>query len=133
LVIQEHLQKRHEAALRYIDWLVSLENHPFTSNTHYFCDYRDKFLGYYKGKRQEVKNPKLLHQALVNGVGPEIQAALTTLAAIGLSVKMEDLPRLLPPDDMEPALNIMAEVRAYFQGERLSICNPPKTYLLTQF
>ena len=39
------------------------------------------------------------------------------LAEIGISgIKAEELPRLLPSDSMEPALVIMAEVRAYFQG-----------------
>lgn len=31
-------------------------------------------------------------------------------------IKPENLPKLLPPDRMEPVLTIMADVRAYFQG-----------------
>ena len=31
-------------------------------------------------------------------------------------IKAEELPRLFPSDSMEPALMIMADVRAYFQG-----------------
>ena len=46
-----------------------------------------------------------------------ITKVLTGLAEIGMSgIEPEQLPRLLPPDRMEPALVIMAEVRAYFQG-----------------
>jgi hypothetical protein len=42
---------------------------------------------------------------------------LSGLAEIRMSgVKPEDSPRLLPPDNMAPALVIMADVRAYFQG-----------------
>jgi hypothetical protein len=45
---------------------------------------------------------------------PTIKNALT---AIGLQgVTAENLPKLLPPDIVELALVIMANVRAYFQG-----------------
>ena len=50
-----------------------------------------------------------------------ISKVLAGLAEIGMSgIKAEDLPKLLPPDRMEPALTIMADVRAYFQGLFLS-------------
>lgn len=42
----------------------------------------------------------------------------STLTGIGLDV-VEDLSllaNLLPPDPLDPALKIMADVRAYFQG-----------------
>ena len=46
-----------------------------------------------------------------------IAKVLAGLAEIGMTgVKAEDLPKLLPPDRMAPALEIMADVRAYFQG-----------------
>ena len=46
-----------------------------------------------------------------------ITKILTGLAEVGISgIEPEHLPRLLPSDRMEPALEIMAEVRAYFQG-----------------
>ncbi|ESK87720.1 hypothetical protein Moror_1821 [Moniliophthora roreri MCA 2997] len=117
LVVQDHLRKRREDADNHISWLVNLEGRPYTSNTHYLCDYRDKFLGHYKGQRQQAKTPWLMHQCLVNGAGPEMQKVISALAAIGVEAKPEDIQRLLPPDEMEPALKIMAEVRAYFQGE----------------
>ncbi|EEB89482.1 hypothetical protein MPER_12412 [Moniliophthora perniciosa FA553] len=117
LVVHDHLRKRRDDADNHISWLVNLEGRPYTSNTHYFCDYRDKFLGHYKGQRQRAKNPGLMHQCLVNGTGPAMQNVISALAAIGVQAKPEDIQRLLPPDDMEPALKIMAEFRAYFQGE----------------
>ena len=47
-----------------------------------------------------------------------IAKVLSGLSEIGLSgIKADDLGNLLPPDRMAPALEIMAEVRAYFQGE----------------
>ena len=43
--------------------------------------------------------------------------AISSLARLGLrSVDASSLVALLPPDPMEPAIGIMAEVRAYFQG-----------------
>ena len=49
----------------------------------------------------------------VNG----ITKIMSGLAEIGMTgIEPEHLPRLLPSDRMEPALVIMAEVRAYFQG-----------------
>ena len=49
-----------------------------------------------------------------------IAKIMAGLAEIGMSgVKPEELPRLFPSDSMEPALVIMAEVRAYFQGKWL--------------
>ena len=46
-----------------------------------------------------------------------IAKVLAGLAEIGMmGVKADDLPKLLPPDRMAPALEIMADVQAYFQG-----------------
>ena len=46
-----------------------------------------------------------------------IAKVMAGLAEMGMSsIEPEDLPRLFPSDSMEPALAIMAEVRAYFQG-----------------
>ena len=51
-----------------------------------------------------------------------IAKVMAGLAEIGMTgITPEELPRLLRPDSMEPALVIMAEVRAYFQGNWLSL------------
>lgn len=55
-----------------------------------------------------------------------IAKILSGLAEVGISgVKPEDIPKLLPPDTMEPAMTIMAEVRAYFQGTDLVYLGEP--------
>lgn len=64
----------------------------------------------------------------INSVQAEFQKntaqVLSGLSAIGIAgVKAIDLPKLLPSDPYEPALNIMACVRAYFQGMP-SLCAP---------
>lgn len=44
---------------------------------------------------------------------------LSNLNKVGLpGIQPTDLARLLPPDQNEPALHIMASVSAYFQGKR---------------
>lgn len=46
-----------------------------------------------------------------------ISKVLSGLIEIGLTgVEAGDLAKLLKTDEMEPALEIMADVRAYFQG-----------------
>ncbi|KAJ6476119.1 P-loop containing nucleoside triphosphate hydrolase protein [Mycena sanguinolenta] len=44
-----------------------------------------------------------------------ISEILNHLSALDLKVRAEDLMKLCPKDPMEPAFNIMADVRAYFQ------------------
>ncbi|KAJ2922805.1 hypothetical protein H1R20_g14300, partial [Candolleomyces eurysporus] len=47
-----------------------------------------------------------------NGIA-KVMAGLTEMGILG--IKPQDLYRILPPDEMEPAINIMADVRAYCQ------------------
>ena len=43
---------------------------------------------------------------------------MASLADMNMTgIRPEELPKLLPSDKMEPALAIMADVRAYFQGK----------------
>lgn len=99
-------------------------------NTHYLADYKDKFLAYYKGARQRDQNPTLMtairDYTSQSSTGRDwnqsnsptgITKALAGLVEAGFhGVTPEDLPKVMPPDIMEPALIIMADVRAYFQG-----------------
>lgn len=130
-----------ERAEERIVWLLELEDLPFSLNTHYLADYKSKFFAYYKGSREEYNRADLMNairdyegtapaptsdtsgrgmtkNPVVNVIEPTgIAKILTGLAEIGVTgVKPEDLAKLLPPDRMEPALTIMADIRAYFQG-----------------
>jgi hypothetical protein len=113
----------------YIDWLIQLEDRPFTLNNHYLSDYKDKFFSYYKGSRekdnhgslmQTIKNYKTPVPNPYNPSPPTptgVSKVLAGLVEIGMvGVNPGDLPKLLPPDGMESALTIMADVRSYFQG-----------------
>ncbi|KAK7017181.1 P-loop containing nucleoside triphosphate hydrolase protein [Favolaschia claudopus] len=124
ILIQDYMRSRANAAEALITKLIALEkNGPLTLNDHYLSDYREKFLSHYKKAREETQNPTLVEainayksRAIPVPATPGISQVMTGLAAIGLhGVDVDDLVTLLPPDRMEPALNIMADVRAYFQ------------------
>ena len=139
-IIKEHMKKCLERAEERIVWLLELEDLPFSLNTHYLADYKSKFFAYYKGSREEYNRADLMNAIrdyegstpaptlTTSGRGTTknpvvtveptgIAKILTGLAEIGVNgVKPEDLAKLLPPDRMEPALTIMADIRAYFQG-----------------
>ncbi|KAK0224295.1 P-loop containing nucleoside triphosphate hydrolase protein [Armillaria fumosa] len=133
VIVQEHLKKQLEQAEAKIEWLVELESLPFTLNTHYLSDYTDKFLAHYKGLRQrqehEPVSKSLTHytpqtplppgntpkRSVLNNPSTSISEVLAGLSSIGIHVKASDLAKLLPPDEMEDAVKIMADVRGYFQ------------------
>ena len=89
-IVDEVLTECHSTTLKKIDWLLEMEaSATFTLNEHYFSDYRQKFLESYRTARAEE-----------NKGG------------------RDDLRReeLIARDPFEPALQIMASVRGYFQG-----------------
>ncbi|KXN93305.1 hypothetical protein AN958_00229 [Leucoagaricus sp. SymC.cos] len=108
-------------------WLIKLHSDPFTLNTHYMSDYKEKFLTYYRRVRQDSRRkdanlgaiPDRPPTQFVFGAQEQEDLtgqALSILAKIGYEgLKREDLGKLLGQDVMEPALDIMATVRAYFQ------------------
>lgn len=126
MIVNEHLDAAAKQAKEKIDWLLELEKAPTTLNVHYYSDYKTKFLGYYKGcrdhgelttKLQNYRAPATTHMNPNHGqtFQQAVHKALAGLTEAGLSVQAGDLPKLLPVDPMEPALIIMAGVRAYFQ------------------
>ncbi|KJA28733.1 hypothetical protein HYPSUDRAFT_61585 [Hypholoma sublateritium FD-334 SS-4] len=175
-IIQQHIKECLERAEERIKWLMRLEDAPFTLNTHYLADYREKFLAHYKDARdkqtqRQFPKPNVAAPALTlplpftfgptatpgkpaaaagASVGATVSPAValcatvpsapafqaTKLPAAAASIQRQDavkkvlsglaemgmegvtegdLPKLLPADGMEPALAIMADVRAYFQ------------------
>jgi hypothetical protein len=127
-VICEHVQKRLEETHQRLMWLLELEDPPLTLNNHYYADYKDKFMTYYRSAASE-RNSSLADKlqkwaplnsgdndedAFRNGVAEMLSGA----PKVGLAgLKATDLARLLPASAQERALKIMAEVRAYFQGQ----------------
>ena len=124
------MKRCHEQAVKRVNWLIDLEMSPFSLSTQYLSNYRAKFLALYKGAREKYENPDLVtliknydsakspaSSGIIQQPVTGIAKAMAGLSEIGLSgIKVEDLPNLLPPDRMAPALGIMADIRAYFQG-----------------
>jgi hypothetical protein len=157
-ITREHLKKCLSATESQIDWLLRLESRPFTLNSHYLSDYKDKFLSHYKGLRRQdlhathnlMQKPSVPASIFTRGTSTgnmpdifkfgnatvaapgssqfqsmessltdeKVNAVMAGLADLGFhGLTATDLAKLLPLDEMEPAINIMAEVRAYFQGQ----------------
>ena len=138
-IVQQHITQCLGHAEERISWLIALEDRPYSLNTHYYADYRSKFLAHYKGSRESDEYSDLMKTIRTSSAqisrnlpypssNPTgVAKALAGLAEMGMSgVKPEDLSKLFPPDKMEPALMIMADVRAYFQGTFNSHLHVPK-------
>lgn len=134
--MQQHVTQCLKYAEERISWLLAMEDRPFTMNDHYLSDYKDKFLAHYRGARELYQQPDVVRtiqsfsstQAarafqFNNGQPTGVAKVIASLAEMGMSgIKAEDLAKLFPPDKMEPALEIMADVRAYFQGMSFVPC-----------
>ena len=117
--MQEHLEKCADATSQHIDFLIEQEEEPFTMNEHLYMEYRTNFFAYYKGARQREKSNFMKNlESDDRGMKEALKETLTGLTKLELeTVDTPSFAKLLPPDPMEPAIDIMADVRAYFQGE----------------
>ena len=86
-------------------------------NEHYFMEYRSKFLAYYKEARNRAKSDVIRNLNSDDGSMMEaMRDSLFSLTRLGIEANASSLANLLPSDPMDPAIGIMADVRAYFQG-----------------
>lgn len=139
MVVTEYIKKCSELAHDRVLWLLDLERRPRTLNTFYYNNYQDKFLAHYRGARHATG-----HSSLIDGLEAYNTSAddktkpadtkfynsmtrvMSSLSEVGIHCRPTDIPKLLPTDPFEPALHIMATVRAYFQGtfsSPLRTCN----------
>jgi len=128
-VASDEIRRRFQDTMQQIESLCESENTPFTQNDHYFLAYKSKLLGVYKEVYRRSRNEQGVIstlQAFVPNTRPDnedaqkkfdnITNALAHLTGLGLEgLTAVDLTKLLPEDENTPALEIMAEVRAYFQ------------------
>ena len=88
-------------------------------NEHYFMEYRSNFLAYYREARLRAKS-QFIRNLENRDDGDLVEAmndAVSSLTRMGLeAVNTSLFANLLPSDPMDPAIGIMADVRAYFQG-----------------
>lgn len=130
VIMNKHIQEHMASAQAKIIWLLALEAQPFSLNTHYFTDYRSKFVAYYRGQRQRYARPELSpavdaftnnrtaeSTGLVNAASEAVKRLMSAFAELSIDVSSAQLQKILAEDTMEPALCIMADVRAYFQGK----------------
>ncbi|KIO22290.1 hypothetical protein M407DRAFT_216692, partial [Tulasnella calospora MUT 4182] len=128
-IILSHMQELAKVAIQKVEGLVQTEDAPYTQNDHYFFDYRTKLLLRYKAAHRKSKSQSSVIQSLqdhdlsrkpqrsdAQTQWQNINDVISGLATIGIpGIMATDLIKLLPDDNMGPAFEIMAEVRAYFQ------------------
>ncbi|EIW80172.1 hypothetical protein CONPUDRAFT_57692 [Coniophora puteana RWD-64-598 SS2] len=125
MIMLDHIDQCKSRTRTMLDWLLSVERVPTTLNTHYYMDYRDKFLAFYRGSRAQNSRSDLARDLQSYAPpGPDEDAStfqdavgrvVSGLSEMGIAARAEDIPKMLPPDPMESAIEIMASVRAYFQ------------------
>ncbi|KAH9965473.1 P-loop containing nucleoside triphosphate hydrolase protein [Russula dissimulans] len=116
-IVQAHMQRCANTTEQRINFLLEEEKEPFTLNEWYLRDFRADFLGYYRGIRQRAEGSFVDRlQSKDRETKVVINRVISSLAELDLhSVEPSSLTRLLPPDPMETAIEIMSEVQAYFQ------------------
>jgi hypothetical protein len=118
-IVDNHLEGCAQAAERHMEALLQNEQEPFTTNEHYYREYQSAFLAYYKDARLKTKSNFFsnLDERRSQDVTRAMNEAVSSLTRMGLQgIKASSLAKLLPADPMEPAIEIMADVRAYFQS-----------------
>ena len=124
-VVIEHLNTCTKLAHERMMQCIELEREePTTVNEHYLSDYKSKYLARYRAERKSHQGSGVNNDLrnFINGAFDrtfELNQVRSHLEGMGfpLDLKKEDFLRLLKPDTSEEALDIMAEVRAYYQGE----------------
>lgn len=124
--MHEHLSQRLSGAKQIVELLTKIQRKPSPLNNPYYSDYKDKFLTYYRRVLKDSESYEMglgaeseIFGAQQISLGPKepATAALNTPEKIEYhGSKAEDLAKLHGQDKMEPAMEVMATVRAYFQG-----------------
>ncbi|THH04716.1 hypothetical protein EW146_g10107 [Bondarzewia mesenterica] len=131
-IIKTHIKSCLEKTVERIDFLLNVEGAPHTQNRRYYSDFRSKFFSYYKGVRQSSSHSDLMtklqpqpqpprvdlpaRRAILESMPSALDKTLAALNELGIrDVLPISLAKLLPPDPMDEAIEIMADVRAYFQ------------------
>ncbi|EGN94811.1 hypothetical protein SERLA73DRAFT_162866 [Serpula lacrymans var. lacrymans S7.3] len=127
-IIQQQTFKCVVAAKKRLDAQYDMEREHYTQNEAFYFDCRDKFVTRYRSLfreslQQNTVFDKLLECSkmgeslmLQTPFGAKVHAVLAGLEELGITSRQPtELGKLLPNDNLDPALEIMAEVRAYFQ------------------
>lgn len=122
-IVLEKLEECKAATVQELDFLLDMESLPFTLNSHYYLDYKEKFLKHYATFRnnrsalgKSLRARPASGREIESPVDP-LEVALENLRRAGFDkLSRGDLVKLLPADFSEQAaLEIMASARAYYQ------------------
>jgi hypothetical protein len=119
------MKNRSQQAMEKLLECIALEQEePMTSNEHYLEDYKSKYMTRYKAMRRSHGQHADQIQLFMQGgfQGSEIlHDTIQNLRAMGLPGSEDALLRLFPPNPIDNAIQIMAECRAYYQGDTLPV------------
>lgn len=145
MIVLKHAKQRSQETIKLISRLHDLEKIPMTLNDYHYLDYKAKFLAYYEEWRSRSLGAHWVHRLNLHSDGCEDSGSKETISVEddskeeseedpdiveiirkfndlnGSGIKSADLARVLQPELYDPALEIMASVRAYFQGKTCSI------------
>jgi hypothetical protein len=107
-IVQNHLDKCSSITADRIKDCVALEyDDPFTSNGRDLAQYQAKFVRLYTAaRRKHTRTMSGRDDGLLATIMQQLQA---------MNVDKEAIARLLVPDKADEAIDIIAEVRAYYQ------------------
>lgn len=136
-IVSDRISQSLESATTTIRFLYQLEkDQTFTLNDHYLSDYKEKFKAYYSAARKEHRSGKesSFLSGLAKGMNDSVYPSKNTihrtpfaenlctviskLAEMGASISPLELAKIIETDSSIESLEVMAEVRAYYQGKR---------------
>ncbi|KAG9123954.1 hypothetical protein FRC07_013378 [Ceratobasidium sp. 392] len=121
-IVADRIMGCREHADSQTEFALNIENNQtFTTNVHYLADYKEKFAGYYMSVRKAQQGEDKFVKGLMEGLGVDtdfsrsMAEVLANLSKMGVSTEPSNLAKLLGSDPNEDVIDIMAEVRAYYQ------------------
>ncbi|KAF8997228.1 P-loop containing nucleoside triphosphate hydrolase protein [Hymenopellis radicata] len=99
-VVNELLNKIQVNAAKHLQWLLELEHHPFTLNTHYLESYREKYLKKYQEERSKATPDE--NDQPADAASPEIVLMAEVRAYFQVAYKriIDNVPRALNYDGL---------------------------------
>ncbi|KAI0753564.1 P-loop containing nucleoside triphosphate hydrolase protein [Daedaleopsis nitida] len=104
-IVTDFIIASSDETLKRIKWFIELESRPRTLNEPYYADYRNRFRGHYKGWRPKDDLPRSSLTQRIN----------EALGGHGSEPDLEGYINDVLSDSADAAIDIMADVRAYFQ------------------
>jgi len=120
-IVTTHLEQCSKETSKRIKFLLDVEKEPSAPTTHYFKDYRRKFLSFYIGLYHSNSNDQFIERLQgrmyqSTEFSRALENVMLNLRILGFrNVKPLELTILQASEDADEALRIMANVRAYFQ------------------